>query len=89
MVMGGDSCSKGCEFESHTVYWMDFFTMLKFNQEGRGCGSVGRVVASAPGGSQFKPSHQQNFVMNILTVVKTKIYNKFLKKNLSNGFATQ
>ena len=28
MVMGGDFCSKGCEFESGTVNWMDIFSHL-------------------------------------------------------------
>ena len=29
VVMGGDSCSKDCEFESwHPIYWMDIFSHL-------------------------------------------------------------
>ena len=28
VVIGGDSCSKGREFESRTVYWMDTFSLL-------------------------------------------------------------
>ena len=28
MVMGGDSCAKGCELKSRHVYWMDFFSHL-------------------------------------------------------------
>ena len=26
MVMGGDSCSEGCGFDSGTIYWIDIFS---------------------------------------------------------------
>ena len=26
VVMGGDSCLRGCEFESHTGYYVDIFS---------------------------------------------------------------
>ena len=29
VVIGGDSCSKGCGFSnSNTIYWMDIFTFI-------------------------------------------------------------
>ena len=38
----------------------DFFYKNELAVPGRGCGKVGRVVASDTKGPQFKSSHRQN-----------------------------
>ena len=39
---------------------------LKTVKVGSGCGSIGRAVASDTRGPQFKSSHRQKFILNIV-----------------------
>ena len=52
---------------------LTLFLPWPLNRLGRGCGSVGRAVASKNRGPRFESSHQQSFTMNILLLnVKTQ-----------------
>ena len=77
-------------------YWLQVvnnFAVNKFQGQGSGCGSVGRVVASKARGTQFESSNREIFTINIFTVSckKTKIKEKetengnFLKPNLKGN----
>ena len=53
-------------------YWLQVvnnFAVNKFQGQGSGCGSVGRVVASKARGTQFESCNRQIFTINIFTVI--------------------
>ena len=57
-------------------------TIKDYKTVGRGCGSVGRVVAPNTRDAQLETGHQQNFIylLNNKTIEKTKI-----KEEAGNG----
>ena len=58
---------------------------VKNANEGSGCGSVGRAVASDTRDPQFESSHWQTFIKNLFIVNCAEKTKKVKKKEAGNG----